>query len=158
MRDQNDAARAAFGPVIAQITRQWRRAVDRALQPFGLTEATWRPLLHLSRAPEALRQKQLAAALSLDGSAVVRVLDLLEGAGLIERREDDGDRRAKAILLTEAGRAMVETVEAASRQVREEALAGVSDEDLAAASRVLAQVSRRVAAMNEENKAEETKL
>src|SRR5579864_8685966 len=89
-----------FGTLIALTARQWRRAVDRRLQPFGLTEATWLPLIHLARAPVPPRQKDLAASLVLDGSSVVRLLDALETAGLIERREETTDRRAKTIGLT----------------------------------------------------------
>ena len=44
-----------------------------------------------------MRQKDLAAALGLDGSSVVRLLDALETSGHIERREEGKDRRAKKI-------------------------------------------------------------
>ena len=71
--------------------------MDRRLQPFGLTEATWLPLIYLARATAPMRQKDLAAALALDGSSVVRLLDALEASGQIERREESGDRRAKTI-------------------------------------------------------------
>src|ERR1700722_6364840 len=87
--------RAAFGALVSQTARRWRRAVDGRLQPFGLTEATWLPLLRVARAPAPLRQKDLAASLSLDSSSVVGLLDALEEAGFVERREDS-DRRAKA--------------------------------------------------------------
>jgi len=147
-----DQAEASFGPLLAQTARQWRRAVDRALHPFGLTEATWLPLIHLARAPVAIRQKQLAAALFLDNSAVVRLLDLLEGQGLIERREEDGDRRAKTILLTEAGREMVEMVEAAALRVREGALAGISPDEMTVAMRVLGHVRQRAATLEDESR------
>jgi MarR family transcriptional regulator, transcriptional regulator for hemolysin len=92
--------RDGFGTLVARAARQWRRAVDRNLQPFGLTEATWLPLIYIARAPVPMRQKDLAAALTLDGSSVVRLLDALETSGLIERREGDPDRRAKTIALT----------------------------------------------------------
>ena len=75
-----------FGTLLSQTARQWRRAVDQRLQPFGLTEATWLPLIRVARAKTAMRQKDLAASLSLDGSSVVRLLDSLEKANLIERR------------------------------------------------------------------------
>src|ERR1700744_1078726 len=97
---QNRRLHDGFGSLIARAGRQWRRAVDRRLQPFGLTEATWLPLIHLARAPAPMRQKDLAASLVLDGSSVVRLLDALETAGLIERREGNGDRRAKIITVT----------------------------------------------------------
>src|SRR5690348_17689206 len=121
-----DALPPTFGSLLALAARQWRRAVDRGLQPFGLTEATWLPLIRLARAPEAMRQKELAASLSLDSSAVVRLLDSLQEAGLIDRREEDSDRRAKSIVLTKAGQAMVDKVEDAARDVRHGALAGLS--------------------------------
>lgn len=135
--------KSAFGPMLAQAARQWRRSVDQGLQPFGLTEATWLPLVHLSRAPEPLRQKQLAEALMLDGSAVVRLLDSLQKDGLIERREEEQDRRAKAIVLTDAGREMVARVEQAAADVRDHALAGISLDDMATTMRVLSVVSER---------------
>ncbi len=46
--------------------------------------------------------------MSLDGSSVVRLLDNLEEAGLIQRKEGETDRRAKIILLTPRGRAIAE--------------------------------------------------
>ncbi|HQT80189.1 MAG TPA: MarR family transcriptional regulator [Rhodopila sp.] len=137
--------RDGFASLIARVGRQWRRAVDRRLQPFGLTEATWLPLIHLARAPVPLRQKELAASLVLDGSSVVRLLDSLEAAGLIERREESADRRAKTISVTERGRAIIDQVEAASLAVRNATLVGVSDDDIATATRVLDVVRRNLA-------------
>ena len=137
--------RNRFPSLIAQTGRQWRRAVDVHLQPFGLTEATWLPLLHVARAPAPMRQKDLAASLSLDGSSVVRLLDALQIAGLIERREEAADRRAKTIGLTALGRSTVERVEAVSNQIRHAALAGLTDEEIATATRILQQICRSLA-------------
>jgi MarR family transcriptional regulator, transcriptional regulator for hemolysin len=139
--------RDGFASLIARIARQWRRAVDRRLQPFGLTEATWLPLIHIARAPLPMRQKDLSASLVLDGSSVVRLLDALEAAGLIERREENADRRAKIIGLTGRGQAIIDQVEAASREVRAAVLTGLSDEELAVATQVLERVERNLAQM-----------
>ena len=98
MQKRRQQFRDGFASLMARAGRQWRRAVDRRLQPFGLTEATWLPLIHLARAPVPMRQKDLAASLVLDGSSVVRLLDALETSELIERREEDGDRRARIIV------------------------------------------------------------
>lgn len=129
--------REGFGALVAHTARQWRRAVDRRLQPFGLSEATWLPLIYLARASAPMRQKDLAAALMLDGSSVARLLEALEASGLIERREEEGDRRAKVILLTGRGRAIIEQVEIVSREVRNATLSGLTDDELRGASRVL---------------------
>ena len=142
-------ARRLLGTLIAQTARQWRRTVDRDLEPYGLTEATWLPLLRVARAPEPMRQKDLAESLSLDGSSVVRLLDNLQSMGLVERREG-ADRRAKAIHLTSLGQATVERVEGISRQIRDRALAHVSDEDVATVFKTLEKICAALSVANKE--------
>ena len=138
-----------FGALIARAARQWRRVVDRRLQPFGLTEATWLPLIYLARAPEPMRQKDLAAALTLDGSSVVRLLDALETAGFIERHGEDRDRRAKIIVPTARGLAIAEQIEAVAREVRTATLMGLSGEELEIGTRVLERVCQNLAAQED---------
>src|SRR5215468_11292352 len=93
-----------FGFNVARLARRLRQAVDAELQIFGLTEATWRPLAYVGKLGGGVRQKELATALSIEGPTLVRLLDNLERRGLIERREDETDRRARGIHLTKAGR------------------------------------------------------
>ncbi len=133
---------------IALAARQWRRALDLRLEKFGLTEATWLPLLHLARAEEPMRQKDLAASLSLDNSSVVRILYGLQVLGLIERTEDEEDRRAKALVITKRGRNLVAQVEDVSSAVRNETLAQLDDHDIAVATRVLQEVCKALAVLN----------
>jgi MarR family transcriptional regulator for hemolysin len=142
------SGRDAFGSLLSRAARQWRRAADLRLKPFALTEATWLPLVHIARAPAAPRQKDLAASMTLDGSSVVRLLDNLETAGLIQRKEGE-DRRAKIILLTARGRAIADRVETVASRIRADALAGLSDRDIETAVRVLAHVCRALDAMTE---------
>src|SRR5258708_9366740 len=137
MASRRESTRNTFGALVAQTARQWRRAADQRLQPFELTEATWLPLLRIARAPTLMRQKDLAASLSLDNSSVVRLLDNLEAAGLIRRHEEPNDRRAKTIVLTARRRAVADQVEPVAHRVREAALAGLPAADTAPAFRVL---------------------
>jgi MarR family transcriptional regulator for hemolysin len=132
--------RDAFASLIARVARQWRRAVDRRLQPFGLTEATWLPLIHIARSPVPMRQKDLSASLVLDGSSVVRLLDALAAAGLIERQQEIADRRARTIAITRQGRSIIDQVEAALQEVRATALAGLSPEEIDIATAALERV------------------
>lgn len=150
---EQDDLQASFAPLLAQLTRQWRRAVDRRLQPYGLSEATWRPLLHLSRAGETMNQRELAAALGVDSSAVVRLLDQLQASGLIERREDEADRRAKTLHITPAGQDIAAQVESVSRAVRAQALAGIAPQELAATHAVLSRISASLAELSQEEAA-----
>src|ERR1700710_362345 len=126
MQDDHRRLQDGFGAFVSRAARQWRRAVDRRLRPFGLSEATWLPLIYLARTAGPMRQKDLAAALTLDGSSVVRLLDALAASGLVERRGEDGDRRARIIVPTRRGLSIVEQVEAVSREVRNATLSGLS--------------------------------
>jgi MarR family transcriptional regulator for hemolysin len=137
-------ARARFAPLVAHVAREWRRAVDGRVQAYGLTEATWLPLLRIARSETPMRQNELAASLSLDGSSVVRLLDALETSGLVERCEDPADRRAKSLALTSRGRRTVDQVERVSQEIRDVVLGGVSDEDLTRLLRLLETVRDRL--------------
>lgn len=132
----------AFGKLLSQAARLWRRVADQRLQPHGLTEATWLPLLHIANASAPLKQKELAAALSLDGSSVVRLIDSLEQGGLVVRCEEGRDRRVKEIRLTRDGAATVDALETLARGLTEDALAGLPSEDVEATRRVLDHVCR----------------
>jgi MarR family transcriptional regulator for hemolysin len=137
-------ARARFTPLVAHVSREWRRAMDGRLQAYGLTEATWLPLLRIARSEAPMRQNELAASLSLNGSSVVRLLDALESSGLVERCEDIADRRAKSLALTSRGRRTVDQVERVSQDIRDLVLGEVSDEDLARSLRLLETVRDRL--------------
>jgi DNA-binding MarR family transcriptional regulator len=50
-----------------------------------------------------LPMSALAEALQCDNSNITGIVDRLEAAGLAERRPHEGDRRVKAVVLTEKG-------------------------------------------------------
>jgi MarR family transcriptional regulator for hemolysin len=149
MSDPPNNDRARFAPLVAQIAREWRRAVDARLHAYGLTEATWLPLLRIARSETAMRQNELAASLSLDGSSVVRLIDALERAGLVNRREDGLDRRAKSLVLTARGQRTVDQVERVSQDIRDIVLGDFPDDDFARALRLLESVRDRLAKLSD---------
>ena len=112
------------------LARQWRHTIDQRLQDAGLTDATWRPLVHLYRRGDGLRQKDLAGLLGMDGSSLVRLIDLLAQAGLVERRDDPEDGRAKRLFLTEQGRERAAEVQGLLFQFETELLAGLDDQGI----------------------------
>lgn len=146
MSDTLSTARDDFGFRLYLVARLWRREVDEALGRYGLSAATWQPLLHVSRLGEGIRQRDLAESLGIEGPSLVRLLDTLETQGLIERREDESDRRAKAVHLTEDGRTLVEGIRGIAAEVRERLLAGVADEDVMLCLGLLGRVEGNLAA------------
>ncbi|MBX9447640.1 MarR family winged helix-turn-helix transcriptional regulator [Dickeya chrysanthemi] len=139
MSQTESSARRHFAIQLGQTTRLWRRVIDRELQPYGLTQASWLPLLFIAREEMPTHQKALAESLVLDASAVVRVLDNLQKQGFIERREGC-DRRFREIHLTAVGLELVKKVESIAGQVRNQALEGVSEQDIQQVSRIIDQV------------------
>lgn len=137
--------RSAFAATLGKASRQWRYLVDSRLKAFGLTEATWRPLLHVSKFASAPRQKDLAESLGIEGPSLVRLLDALERDGFIVRR-GTADRRTKAIHLTPRGERLGRKIDTVVAGVREEVLAGISDAELGAAFLVLESIQRSIAA------------
>lgn len=125
-----------FGFRVSRISRRLRQAVDAELRVFGLTEATWRPLAYVGRLGDGVRQKELAAALGIEGPSLVRLLDGLERRGLIERRESDADRRARGIYLTVAGRELEKRVARTSAAIQRRLLASAAPADLEACERL----------------------
>lgn len=95
--------RAVFGQLIVSISRLWRKAADRSLDRCGLSNATAQPLIALWLLGGEARQGAVAEQAGLEGPSVVRTLDLLVSEGLVTRREDPSDRRAKIIALTASG-------------------------------------------------------
>ena len=67
-------------------------------------------LLRLARSPgQRLRMSDLAAQVAMSPSGLTRAVDRLETAGLVERARCPSDRRGSYAVLTDAGRAQVET-------------------------------------------------
>lgn len=122
--------RARFGITFSLLARRWRRLIEAHLAASGLTDATWIPLVHLKETGGGITQKQLATLVGVDGSSLVRVLDILEREGLVERRRDERDGRARLIDLTASGEARVSMIRSALEIVEDAILADLSDGDV----------------------------
>jgi len=128
----------AFTIGMLRLARVYRREIDKTLAAHGMSEARALPVLHIGRLGEGVRQGVLAEELGVEGPSLVRILDQLCAAGLVERRDDPHDRRARALHLTDEGRALAAVIERTVDSVRGKFLAGVGDADLGATLRVLA--------------------
>jgi DNA-binding MarR family transcriptional regulator len=74
-------------------------------------------------------QLALANKLGIDRTVMTYLLDDLEKAGLIERRPDPADRRARHILATDAGRATLCDLQRKLRHVEDRVLSALPDDD-----------------------------
>ncbi len=100
------------------------------------------PLLILSRRGKCVRQGVLANEMGIEGPSLVRLIDLLQAEGLVERREDPTDRRAKMLHVTPLGEAKVAEINRVLQRLRAELMNGIPSEDLAITFRVLRQIEQ----------------
>ena len=138
-----------FGRLIYRISVAWRREIDVRVRDFGLTEATWRPLLYLGRLGDGQRQTDLAAALMIEAASLVRLVDALERAGLAERVEDPDDRRSKRITMTEQGRAIYAQVGTIHQGLAENFVRDIAPEDMAICASVLERIELAIDAQSD---------
>jgi DNA-binding MarR family transcriptional regulator len=75
-------------------------------------------------------QQSLLEALAVDASALVAVLNDLEGGGLVERRRDPSDRRRHIVEITTLGRQKLDVVDTAVVEVEREAFAGLTADEV----------------------------
>ena len=113
-----------FAFSLNDVARMLRTYADNEARQFGITRAQWAVLARLDRF-EGLKQSELAEMLDLQPISLTRLLDRLCGAGLIERRSDPNDRRAKRLFLTPAARPLLERLADLGEEFMMTALAGV---------------------------------
>jgi DNA-binding MarR family transcriptional regulator len=129
---------------LAQLTR--RAISERMALETWAHEAGFRPgcigVLRAVAAGEPVSQREVSDQLLLDPSDVVTLVDILEGAGLVERRRDPADRRRYALEITKAGRLAVVRLREISQEANEELLAPLDESERAQLAYLLGRVVR----------------
>jgi MarR family transcriptional regulator for hemolysin len=113
--------------LLHDVARMLRKRFEQhaRAKKLGLTRSQASVLARLAQ-QEGINQVTLAQLLELEPITLVRLLDRLQAAGLIERRADPQDRRARVLFLTARARPLLERVQVLGAEVREEAMAGLT--------------------------------
>jgi MarR family transcriptional regulator, transcriptional regulator for hemolysin len=94
-----------IGLVVAGVAKRIGRAFDDALAQAGGARPVWLILLSLkAQRPET--QRELAAAVGIEGATLTHHLDGMERAGLVSRERVPENRRVQRVELTPAGERM----------------------------------------------------
>ena len=109
---------------ISDVARLLRTYVDQRAREYGMTRAQWAALARVERS-EGLKQTELAEILDLQPITLTRLVDRLCDSGLMERRADPDDRRAKRLYLTPAAQPVLEAMSRLGRNIMETVLTGL---------------------------------
>lgn len=105
-----DVAPTAVVGRLHRVARHWEQRVEQVFGRFGLVEGGFGVLAVLRRSgpPYRLSPTALAARLQISSGAMTNRIDRLEAAGLVARAPDPDDRRGVLVLLTPAGRDLID--------------------------------------------------
>jgi len=121
-----------LGFVIHDVARLLRRRFEQyaRVAELGLTRTQCAVLANLAR-QQGVNQAQLAQILDIEPITLVRLLDRLQGAGLIERKPDPKDRRAYVLALTAKARPVLARIYDLAEEIYKEAQASFSSAESA---------------------------
>jgi MarR family transcriptional regulator for hemolysin len=140
----HDPASSEFIEALTKVSRKIRTTFNQQATAQGLTYPRARALFRLA-ARQNMTQSELAFELELEQATMVRLLDRMEEHGLIERRQDPADRRAKLISLTAHGAEQAALVRRLADEMRSQIFQGIDVEQLRIAIALLDRVSENTA-------------
>lgn len=116
----------SMGYLMRRIMGVIAQEVEREMEPFGLTDAQWKPLLRLYLR-QANTVAELARCCEMDAGSMTRLLDRVEAKGLLRRVRSSEDRRVVNIELTPDGLAAAAQIPVILSRVQNNALRGFSE-------------------------------
>jgi DNA-binding MarR family transcriptional regulator len=127
-----------------QIRSHLRTEFDITLPRFDL-------MAQLERHPEGLKMGVLSKRMMVTGGNVTGITDQLVAEGLVMREDNPKDRRAYIVKLTPAGRRSFKQMAEAHEKWILELFSGLSEKEVAALHKLLAQLKQHVADMHLEH-------
>jgi DNA-binding MarR family transcriptional regulator len=113
---------------VSEVSRLTREQFNLVAHRIGLTLAQARALAYLAR-NEGMSQVELSALLEVQPITLLRQIDRLEAAGLVERRAHPSDRRVQRLFLTPRSRATLDKIWSFGREIQERAFVGMDERE-----------------------------
>lgn len=126
---------------VARVYMRSRSEMYRRFKRHGveLTPEQWMVLVRLWQ-NEGVTQSALAERTFRDLPTMSRILSLMEKSGLVERRRDKSDGRARLVYLSDRGRSMRRALVGEARAMVNDFLAGIPAADIAVTRRTLQRI------------------
>ena len=125
-------------------SRRWVNLVDGLVKArTGHSRARWQTMFAIDFSQPPLTTIALATRLGVQWPTLVRVLDDLEGDGMITRTDNPDDRRSRWIELSAKGKRTIREVQAILDPARADIVAGLSDDEIEICMGLLDRILRR---------------
>jgi MarR family transcriptional regulator, transcriptional regulator for hemolysin len=135
----------SLGFLIADTARLLRKRFDQRAREVGLTRAQWQVLAYLAM-NEGINQVGLADILEIEPITLSRHLERMEEAGLVIRKPDPKDKRARILLLSEQANGLLNEIRGIGRSVIEEITTGLEPQAIEAMKHGLRHVRNALSA------------
>lgn len=131
--------------LLEQTVRQMRGYAQRQLDLLqtGITVDQW-VLLKIIEERKQISQVELAQVSQKDTASITRILDLLQKKGLIQRIDDEYDRRKYMISLTAEGLEFVMRNLPIIDRLRDQIVQGLSQEEIQTLKSILAKIRQNL--------------
>lgn len=125
--------------------RRWTSCIDGVIkQRTGFSRAQWHTLSALTFCDRPVPVVDLSRYMGVKWPTAIRVLKELELEGLIQSEADTNDARSRLIVITDKGRSVMDEVREVLDPSRHNILAGLSDDELTMAERVMDDLLREL--------------
>jgi MarR family transcriptional regulator for hemolysin len=144
----------ALGFVLIDVARMLRSAFERriATAGLGLTPGEARTLVRIATL-EGSRQLDIAQRMGIEPMTLSTYLDRLQSLGLIERRPDPADRRAKLIFTTPAADDLITNIRIEQIELMQHVTSGIGEADLEIMRGQLKRLRANLVALEEDSSA-----
>lgn len=131
-----------IGFAIKGAVRAMEKVFDFELRrTAGITLSQARVIRALMTGKDGMTQKEIAEGIGVEAPTLVPIIDKMEEDGLVERRQDEADRRNNRIYLTARSRSLWDRIEESLARVRKISQKGIPKEEIEALMKVLRSIA-----------------
>ena len=134
-----------FGFLLREVSRHYVLQFEVRAGELSLNLPQAKALVRLEK-NEGVSQTRLAELAEVDAMTMVRILDRMEADGLLERRPDPADRRARCVYLTPKAKPVLAEIWRLSDVLRAEVFEGIGEAERAVFMNVLEDIYAKLTA------------
>ena len=138
-KEQTEQGSVDFGHALGTLFRAYLESAREAVGELPGGHRGFK-VMSIASGSACSNQAAIADSLGLDRTVMTYLVDDLEKAGLVKRRPDPADRRARQVLLTQKGAAAFEDASERINHVERQLLGGLSEDEAAVFRNLLTRV------------------